>query len=243
MKFNEKLINLRKENGMSQEELGDRLGVTRQTISKWELGQATPNMTNLNELGTLFNVSINYLVDDNCDTYNKKQFKGGFKMDDNKKKKIIIIAAIVLGVIVVGAVIKLAFFNTALDKVNDAKDAGTQAALDVFNKGMENINNAGNGNSNNNSNMANKYESISFNMELELFAGQQNATFTKEALSAIASSNSKYAEHQISVEFEGSTYTSASDILDLTNKIENDKTYSILFNYDTTGYINKAIIK
>lgn len=88
MKFNEKLINLRKENGMSQEELGDRLGVTRQTISKWELGQATPNMTNLNELGTLFNVSINYLVDDNCDTYNKKQFKVGFKMDDNKKKKL-----------------------------------------------------------------------------------------------------------------------------------------------------------
>ncbi len=34
MKFNENLINLRKENGMSQEELGDRLGVTRQTISK-----------------------------------------------------------------------------------------------------------------------------------------------------------------------------------------------------------------
>lgn len=242
MKFSDKLIKLRKEKGMSQEELGDKLGVTRQTISKWELGQATPNMTNLNELGTLFNVSINYLVDDNCDSYNK-QFKGGIKMDDNKKKKIVIIVAIVLGIIVVGSVIKLAFFNTALDKVNDAKDAGTQAALDVFNKGMENINNMDNQNSNNNSNLYSNYEYYTFNSNIELFAGSQNATFTKQAINAIVSSNSKNTEHQISVEFEGATYTSTSDILDLNNKIENDKTYNILLNYDAAGYINNVIIK
>lgn len=261
MKFNEKLINLRKEKGMSQEELGDRLGVTRQTISKWELGQATPNMTNLNELATLFNVDVNYLVDDNCDTYNKKQFKGGFKMDNNKKKKIIIIAAIVLGVIVVGALIRLALvnivFNSAFDKVNDAQESGTQAVLDMFDKGIDYINdkadeidsmenNSNNESANTNvntSNISTEYELSSFNMALELYAGLQNDTFTKKALSAISLSNSKYADHQISVEFDGTTYTSASDILDLTNKIEQDKTYTILFNYDDSGYINKAIIK
>ena len=42
MKFNEKLINLRKKAGLSQEELGYKLNVTRQTVSKWELGQTTP---------------------------------------------------------------------------------------------------------------------------------------------------------------------------------------------------------
>ena len=38
MKFNEKLIKLRKAAGLSQEELGNRLDVARQTVSKWELG-------------------------------------------------------------------------------------------------------------------------------------------------------------------------------------------------------------
>lgn len=38
MNFNEKLISLRKSKGLSQEELGDRLHVSRQTISKWESG-------------------------------------------------------------------------------------------------------------------------------------------------------------------------------------------------------------
>ena len=39
MKFEEKLMKLRKEKGWSQEELAEKLNVTRQTISKWELGQ------------------------------------------------------------------------------------------------------------------------------------------------------------------------------------------------------------
>jgi len=62
MKFNEKLIKLRKQNGLSQEELGYKLNVTRQTVSKWELGQTTPEMDNLVELSKLFNISVDELV-------------------------------------------------------------------------------------------------------------------------------------------------------------------------------------
>ena len=49
MKFEEKLIKLRKEKLLSQEELGEKLDVTRQTISKWELGQSKPDMEKLKE--------------------------------------------------------------------------------------------------------------------------------------------------------------------------------------------------
>ncbi len=62
MKFNEKLIKLRKSAGLSQEELGNRLDVARQTISKWELGETTPEMEKLVELSNLFNVSIDEMA-------------------------------------------------------------------------------------------------------------------------------------------------------------------------------------
>lgn len=65
LKFNEKLIKLRKTSGLSQEELGDKLNVARQTISKWELGETTPEMDKLEELSNLFEISIDELVKDN----------------------------------------------------------------------------------------------------------------------------------------------------------------------------------
>lgn len=64
LKFNEKLIKLRKASGLSQEELGDKLNVARQTISKWELGETTPEMDKLEELSNLFEISIDELVKD-----------------------------------------------------------------------------------------------------------------------------------------------------------------------------------
>ena len=47
MKFNEKLIMLRKQHDFSQEQVAEKLKVARQTISKWELGETTPEMEKL----------------------------------------------------------------------------------------------------------------------------------------------------------------------------------------------------
>lgn len=62
MTFAEKLIELRKSRGWSQEELGERLGVTRQTVSKWELGSTTPEMEKLAAISDLFEISLDELV-------------------------------------------------------------------------------------------------------------------------------------------------------------------------------------
>ncbi len=62
MSFNERLMELRKSHGLSQEELGYKLGVTRQTVSKWETGQTTPEMDKLVALSALFNISIDELA-------------------------------------------------------------------------------------------------------------------------------------------------------------------------------------
>lgn len=64
MNFSEKLAALRRQMGMSQEQLADRLGVTRQSVSKWEGGAAQPELAKLVALSELFHVSVDYLVKD-----------------------------------------------------------------------------------------------------------------------------------------------------------------------------------
>ena len=62
MNFNEKLISLRKSKGLSQEELGAELNVTRQTISKWESGQGKPEIDNVIKMTEIYNVSSDYIL-------------------------------------------------------------------------------------------------------------------------------------------------------------------------------------
>ena len=63
MTLGEKIQKLRKQRGLSQEALAEKVTVTRQTISKWELGSSEPTAANLAELAALFEMSISELVD------------------------------------------------------------------------------------------------------------------------------------------------------------------------------------
>ena len=64
----DKLQLLRKQNGYSQEQLADKLGIARQTLSKWENGQAVPELGNLISLSNLYGITIDRIVkeDDEC---------------------------------------------------------------------------------------------------------------------------------------------------------------------------------
>ncbi len=62
MTLGQKLTNLRKARGMTQEELSEAVGVTRQTISKWELDTSTPDLDYLCRLCDLFGVTADYLI-------------------------------------------------------------------------------------------------------------------------------------------------------------------------------------
>ena len=64
MKFHEKLLAMRKQAGLSQEELGLELGVSRQTISKWEAAQSYPDFQRLVQLSDYFGLSLDELVRD-----------------------------------------------------------------------------------------------------------------------------------------------------------------------------------
>lgn len=62
MEFQNRLYELRKKAGLSQEGLADLLGVTRQAVQKWEAGSSRPDMDNLAALARYFNVTLDYLV-------------------------------------------------------------------------------------------------------------------------------------------------------------------------------------
>ena len=63
MEIGKKIMELRKKNGLSQEELAEKVGVARQTISKWELGETSPDLKQSKELSNIFKVSLDELTD------------------------------------------------------------------------------------------------------------------------------------------------------------------------------------
>lgn len=68
MTFAEKLVQLRKREGYTQEEVADRLEVSRQAISRWEMGTAVPDSSNLLQISRLFKVSADYLLNDDYES-------------------------------------------------------------------------------------------------------------------------------------------------------------------------------
>lgn len=62
MDFAEKLLTLRKASNLTQEQLAEKLDVSRQSVSKWESGQAAPELDKIVALSAVFNVTTDYLL-------------------------------------------------------------------------------------------------------------------------------------------------------------------------------------
>ena len=62
MNLSEKLLKLRKQSGLSQQELADQLNVSRQSVSKWELNESVPDISNILALSEIYHVSTDYLL-------------------------------------------------------------------------------------------------------------------------------------------------------------------------------------
>lgn len=70
MKISEKIVHLRKRNGLSQEDLAEKLEVSRQAISRWEMGTAKPDANNILQISRLFGVTTDYLLHDEYESDN-----------------------------------------------------------------------------------------------------------------------------------------------------------------------------
>ena len=88
MELRDKLILLRKEKELSQADLAEILNVSRQAISRWEVGTSVPSMDNLSALSRLYNVSVDSLMrpDNNAETIVKEQVNNEEKEEANIKR-------------------------------------------------------------------------------------------------------------------------------------------------------------
>lgn len=117
MKFNERLLELRKQKGWSQEELGYKINVSRQTISKWEAGQTTPELEKLRILAEIFEITVDELINGNeAIEENNIHLEKGSKICNRKKFKIILLS--ILAILVFYIVI-IVFRLIVLNKINE----------------------------------------------------------------------------------------------------------------------------
>ena len=82
----ERLAQLRREHDYTQEQLAELIGVSRQTISKWETGAANPDIEKLMQLSKLYNCSVDYMVGNKINSKQNEEFKPQSKKKNNIKK-------------------------------------------------------------------------------------------------------------------------------------------------------------
>lgn len=90
----ERILTLRKEMHLSQEALAEQIGVSRQAISKWERGEASPDIQNLSALAETFGLSVDEFIHADTDLSKKKSKLVGLEMKKNAEKIIMIAIAI-----------------------------------------------------------------------------------------------------------------------------------------------------
>lgn len=100
MKLSDKILSLRKQSGLSQEELAEKLNVSRQAVSRWEVGSAQPDASNVLQLSKLFGVTADYLLNDNFESDRDVPAVKNTEITANRTlKKIIALGVSIFGLI------------------------------------------------------------------------------------------------------------------------------------------------
>ena len=114
MNLGNKIASLRKKNNLSQEELGELVGVTRQTISKWELEETTPDIRQAKELSKIFKVSLDELVDNDINNILVEKVSNTEKLAGLTIKILKVIGIFLVTIFILGIIIFIATnFNSS----------------------------------------------------------------------------------------------------------------------------------
>ncbi len=124
MNLGNKIASLRKKNNLSQEELGELVGVTRQTISKWELEETTPDIRQAKELSKIFKVSLDELVDNDINNILVEKVSNTEKLAELTIKILKVIGIFLITVFILGIIIFITT-NFSLSRIKSKKVVGS----------------------------------------------------------------------------------------------------------------------
>ncbi|WOO35600.1 helix-turn-helix transcriptional regulator [Anaerocolumna sp. AGMB13020] len=115
MKLAEKILNLRKLQGMSQDDLAEKLNVSRQAVSRWELQTAQPETSNVLQLSKLFGVTTDYLLNDDYESdYDVpvvKETENSTKYEVNRQLSFIILTGLNVMILIHQLIVCFIFQN------------------------------------------------------------------------------------------------------------------------------------
>lgn len=235
MKFEEKLILLRKKKQLSQEQLAEKLNVTRQTVSKWELGQSKPDMEKLTAISKLFEVNIdiltdeNKVLDDNFQTKESPKRIGDIKI---KRKGVLYILIVILIVSCVALTINITTQIKNRQETLKQQEIAKQEEAKRLREEEEK-----------------QRKRESFNAVLTFFSGSQMKESVSLALDRVITNNKTNSENLIEVTYNGTSYgTDGNEIKNIKSLLKTFDgfdmvKYEVSYEYNDEGYINKMNIE
>lgn len=125
MKLGDKILELRKKQGLSQEELGEKIDVTRQTISNWELGETNPNPDQLKLLSKELNISIDELLDNDIKSILEE------KVSNTEKLSSTILTLLKFFLLMIGIGIIIIVFYIIMHTFNK-RDTGRELKKNIY---------------------------------------------------------------------------------------------------------------
>ena len=220
MKFADKLYKLRKEHGLSQGELGDKLNVTRQTISKWELGGSMPDTSNLLELCKLFDVKLDELTDDNY----LDQASNSRKIDVDRQhpRKWLLVLLVICSIII--AIVLLSMIATDRKANKDNTKNSIFGLFDFFKDNFD------------------SFTDEMFNSDYEFYSGTQSEFRVSELLDNVITNNKKNSKNTITVKYGDIESSNSDEIKNIKLNLDDSGKYEISFDYDDNKKINKITI-
>ena len=133
MALGQNILELRKKNGLSQEQLGEKVNVTRQTISNWELEETAPNPEQLKLLSKALNVSIDDLVDNDIQNVVLSKIKVTEKQTGTIKK---ILKGILIGFIIILVIDIITFIICFTGKIGPFEETKSESSVSYVIEGF-----------------------------------------------------------------------------------------------------------
>ena len=220
MNFGDKLSKFRKEKGLSQEGLAEKLEVTRQTVSKWELGQTKPDTDMLVKIADVLGVDVSSLIVSEEEA-TKKETSKGYDVDETKPRTwllvLLIILALVLSVVLINKVV--------IDKKAKADD-GNRGIFNIFKGFMPDVN----------------VTKKAFNFYYEAETGTQWGSSVNSVLDSVITNN-KTNDRKITVVYNEVSTDDPTEIKNLKSNFDEWTDYEVSVDYDDDGYVNKITIE